>query len=235
MVSNMLSFLQLPKESILRQFIPKQQFYEHGNFNTRERDLFVRGIERITLYAQLKTDNTNIPAYKDGTRSYEEVAILMVELKENKNLDKLAEMIMSLIPYPMILVFEDKKMFSFYGAHQRDNLQDSAKVILERVYQTSFISKEEESIKEFSYIGWAKQTFYTFYEDYIQSIISYNLKIRNIKEAEDNNRLLEEITRIEEEITGLRNQFKREKQFNRKMDINMEIKKLEAKLIEMEE
>lgn len=134
----------------------------------------------------------------------------------------------------MVLVFVYNDMVSFYGAHQRDNLQDSTKIMLEIIYQTDFISKDDEFINEVNYKNLDKQNFYTFYEDYIQSIISYNLKVRNIKETEDAEHLLEEITRIEEEITRLRNQFKREKQFNRKMDLNMKIKKLEAKLKEME-
>lgn len=230
----MLQFLQLPEEAVFKQFVPKKQFYEHGNLNTRERDLFVHGIERITLYAQLKRDNTNISIYQDDNRTYEEIAILLVELKQDKNLDKLAEIIMELIPYPVMLVFVYNRMVSFYGAHQRDNLQDDTKIILETIYQTGFISQDDEFINEISYKYLDKQNFYTFYEDYIQSIISYNLKVRNIKDAEDAEHLLEEITRIEEEITRLRNQFKREKQFNRKMDLNMKIKKLEAKLKEME-
>ena len=229
----MLQFLHLPEETIDNQFIPKKHFYEHGNLNKKEKELFVKVIKRITLYAQLKTEDTNIPIYKDEQKTYEEVAILFVELRVDNHLEKLAKIIMELIPYPMILIFTYNEMVNFVGAHQRDNLQDSTKIILEAVYQTGFISQEDKFMNQIDYKKFDKQNFYTFYEDYIQLIISYNLKIRNVKEAEDNELLLEEIRRLEEEIKRLRNRLKREKQFNRKMDINMKIKILEAKLKKM--
>lgn len=229
----MLAALHLPKECTYKQFVPKKQFYEHGQFTQGEKDLFVHGIERITLYAQLTRDNTNVPPFKDEKQTYEEISVFLVELKKRDQTDKIATLIMEAIPYPMMLIFEYENTYNFYGAHQRDNLHDTDKIILEKVYQTGFI-RLEEIADEISYTKLNKQNLFTVYDDYIQALVTFNLATRNIADTVDNEALLAKIEAIEEEILSLRNQFKRENHFNKKMDLNIQIKQLEKQLQNME-
>src|SRR5699024_6087163 len=112
--------LHVPKESVYKQFIPKQQFYSHGHFTQAEKDIFVKGIERITLYAQLTRDNTNMDTYRDDVKTYEEIAVFLLEIRKTANLDKIARLMMEAIPYPMILIGKYEEQYVFYGAHQRD-------------------------------------------------------------------------------------------------------------------
>src|SRR5699024_10824199 len=229
----MLAALHLPKECTYKQFVPKKQFYEHGQFTQGEKDLFVHGIERITLYAQLTRDNTNVPAFKDEKQDYEEISVFLVELKQERQIDKIAKLMMEAIPYPMVLVFAYEGTYNFYGAHQRDNLHDTDKIILEKIYQTGYI-KLENIAEQVSYPKFNKQNLFTLYDDYMQALIAFNLATRNVKESPDNEALLEEIQAIEEEIELLRNKMKRENHFNKKMDLNIQIKQLEKQLQNME-
>ncbi|GAA4079106.1 DUF4391 domain-containing protein [Amphibacillus indicireducens] len=230
----MLESLNLPKECVYQQFIPKKQFYTHGNLKTTEKNIFTQGIERITLYAQLTRQNTNIPTYKDETRTYEEVSIFLVELRESEAVEKIATLIMEAIPYPIILIGKLNNQYNFFGAHQRDNLVDEQKIILEKVYQTGFVDSDSIFIEQVNYLSLRKSDFFTFYNDYIQAIIKFNLASRNIKQTENSEEVLEQIEMLEHEIATLKGKLKRENHFNKKMELNMKIKKLEKERKQME-
>lgn len=227
--------LNLPKESIYKQFIPKKQFYNHGNFNQTEKNIFIHGIERITLYAQLTRDNTNLDPYKDETKTYEEISIFLVELRIKDDIEKIASLIMESIPYPVILIGKYDEQYNFYGAHQRDNKVDEQKIILERMHQTGFVNSNTTFINQINYKNLSKTNLFTFYDEYIQAIIRLNLESRNIKATGDNAEILKEIERLEEKIILLKNKIKRENHFNKKMELNMKIKRIENKLQQMEE
>ena len=230
----MLESLNLPKECVYKQFIPKKQFYTHGDLKATEKTMFTQGIERITLYAQLTRENTNILPYKDETRTYEEVSIFLVELREIQGSEKIANLIMESIPYPLILIMKFNDQYNYFGAHQRDNLVDEQKIILEKVFQTGIIDSTSIFIEKMNYLGLRKNNFFTFYNDYIQAIIEFNLASRNIKQTENKEATLQKIEMIEEEITTLKGKLKRENHFNKKMELNMKIKRLEKELKQME-
>jgi CRISPR/Cas system endoribonuclease Cas6 (RAMP superfamily) len=233
-----LKLLNLPKESVYKQFIPKKQFYTHGNLKPTERKVFRKVIERMTLYAQLTSENTNISPFKDEERTYEEISVFLVEVREAQDQDikKVATLIMESIPYPIILIMEFSNQYNFVGVHQRDNLVDEEKIILEKVYQTGFISQAAIFIEQINYLNLNKINFFTFYNDYIQAIIEFNLASRNIEQTEKSAAAtLERIEMLEDQITTLKGKLKRESHFNKKMELNMKIKSLEKELKQMED
>lgn len=227
--------LELPKTSIYQQFLPKTQFYQHGEFNQAEKNIFINCIEKITLYAQLTRENTNIDQYKDEERTYEEIAVFFLELRKKENTDRIAKLLMDTIPYPMILIGKYGDKYIFYGANQRDNKVDRTKMIVEDIYNTGFINQESDFIEQINYKNLSKINFYTFYNDYMDVIINFNLEKRNIREVTDKEETLRKIKELEEEKIQLQNKMNGEKQFNRKMDLNIKIKNIEKQLKEMEE
>lgn len=226
--------LGFPKESIYKQFMPKSQFYEHGEFNQAEKNIFIKSIERIILYSQLTRENTNISKYKDENKSYEEIAVFLIELRGKENIDRIAKLVMNTIPYTMILAGKYKNEYIFYGANQRDNKLDDTKIILDKIYNTGFINKESEFIERVKYKNLRKTNFYEFYNDYIDRIISFNLEKRNINQVADKEETLLKIEMLEDKIILLKNKMIKEKQFNRKMDLNIKIKRIEKQLEKME-
>ena len=231
----MIKSLNLPKECVYKQFIPKKQFYTHGKLKPSEKAIFTQEIERITLYAQLTRQNTNIPIFKDETRTYEEISIFLVELRELREMERIARLIMESIPYPIILIVKFEDQYNFFGAHLRDNLVDEQSIILEKVYQTGFLDSNSVFIEQINYLNLSKVDFFTFYNDYIQAIIEFNLASRNIQKTENKEATLQEIEKLEEEITTLKGKLKRENHFNKKMELNMKIKKIEKELKKMED
>lgn len=226
--------LGLPKESIYKQFIPKNQFYEHGEFKKADKRAFIEGIDRITLYSQLTRENTNVDEYKDKERCYEEISIIIVKLRNKFFLDRISKLIMTSIPYPILLIGIYDEEVIFYAAHQRDNKVDKEKIVLENIYSTGFLEMDSHFIKNINYKNLDKQNFYKLYDSYVQEILNYNLEKRNIRANEDKEELLKKISKIENKIQELKQQLKKEKHFNKQMDLNIKIKKLEKRLKNME-
>ena len=222
--------LNLPEACVYKQIMPKKDFYENGDLNKREKDMFVNCIERIILYSQLTRDNTNIDIYKDDDKTYREVSVILVELRKKDNIKTLAKLIMNTIPYSMMLIGKFEEEYDFYGAHIKDNKVDSTKILVEKIYHTGFIDIYESFTEEISYRNLSKVNFYKFYSDYIDAIINFNLEKRNVPNTADNKQMLEKVEKLEEEINLLKNKMKKEKQFNKKMDLNIKLKKLEEQL-----
>src|SRR5699024_9808325 len=109
--------------------------------------------------------------------------------------------------------------YSFYGAHQRDNLVDSSKIILEEIYHTDSIAENHDFIQRIDYKQLNKMNFYQLYDDYIEQLINYNLEKRNIKEVDNQAEILATIEEKEEQIQLLRNKLRKEKHFNKKMEL----------------
>src|SRR5699024_6167228 len=143
----------------------------------------------------------------DETRTYEEISIFLVELRELQEMEKIATVIMESIPYPIILIGKFKDQYNFFGAHQRDNLVDEQKIILEKVYKNGFLDSESKLIEQIKYISLMKNDLFTFYNDYIQSIIEVNLTSRNIQQTENKEATLQKIERLEEEITKFKSKL----------------------------
>ena len=103
------------------------------------------------------------------------------------------------------------------------------------MYHTDFISENHDFIKQLDYKNLNKMNFYQLYDDYIQQLIAYNLEKRNIKQIDNQVELLAAIEEKEEQIQLLRNKLRKEKHFNKKMELNMQIKKIEQELKLMED
>ena len=99
------SFFNIPDESYIGTTIYKKHFYDNATLSSSDKMLFKNNINRITWLYCLKPNLINIAAYKDDERDYPELEVIEVILNKDNKLDRIAEVIMRTIPYPMILVF----------------------------------------------------------------------------------------------------------------------------------
>ena len=138
---------------------------------------------------------------------------------------------MRTIPYPMVLIFRLEGKVKFYVAHQRTNQSDSSKNTIEEFIATDWLESDSALFDKLDIKQMRFANFYALYSDIVDTISIYNLSTfiptdDNITGAEARE-LLTKIEDIEQEITSLRAKLKKESQFNRKMELNIEIKRLE--------
>lgn len=221
--------LNIPDECRINRTVFKKMFYDNIAISKGDKDLFIDSIDKITWIYCLNQDNMNIPAYVTEEREYLEIEIIEVTLSENKGIKRIAEIIMRAIPYPMLLIFSFEGKYHLWAAHQRFSLADNSKVTLEEPVFTEW--QEENSIlwDRLNISKLRYTNFYDMYSDLIDAIAVFNVSKLTDKEinGEDARKLLRSNAEIDSQIAVLRAELKKATEFNRKMEINMKIKKLE--------
>lgn len=223
--------LNIPKSCEIGSAIYKKLFYEKADLSSSDKSLFVDNINKITWLYSMKQDNINVKPYKDDYRDYPEIEVIEVEISKDVKLHRIAEIIMRAIPYPMLLIFKLNDKFKFYMAHQKINQNDSSKNTIEEFIYTDWLDYDSPipyrlDIKQMRFTN-----FYAFYSDLIDAMSIYNASIilsSNINMTGDEARkFTSKVEFIEQEIATLRTKLKKETQFNRRMELNIQIKKQE--------
>ena len=242
-MSKLSEITNIPARCELGSTVFKKFFYENAKLNKSDRELFIRSIDKIKWEYCLKNETLNIKPFKDDIREYSEVEILKIELKIPNKTKRIAEIVMRAIPYPMVLIFQYNNEIQLFTGHQRLNLSDSNKNTLEELIFTDWINLddldeadeklfESLNIKNLSFIN-----FYTFYKDIVDTLIKYNaskLIGEPVNEdADEVKSVYEDLTLIDDEIESIKSKIKKETQFNRRLEMNMQIKELETKKDEL--
>jgi hypothetical protein len=224
-------FLNIPDSCFVGSTIYKKLFYENAHLSSSDKSLFTDTINKVVWLYCLKPETINIPAYKDEVREYPEIEVIEVILNKEYGLNRIAEIIMRTIPYPMLLIFKLEDKIRFYMAHQRTSQSDSSKNTIEEFISTDWLSNDSDLFAKLDIKQMRFTNFYTLYSDIVDAISIYNLSA--IMPTDDTitgdkaRELSAKIEDIEQRIANLRSKLKKESQFNRKMELNIEIKRLE--------
>ena len=142
----LISALCLPAEATVGQRVPKKMLAENltsrGMATSADRKLLHEQIEEVTWVAALKPTNAGIPVYQDEVRSYLELAVLSVRLREGSQLApipakvspsvaRLAELVHRAIPYPVLLVLDDDARLYLSLVHIRWAQKEADKAVLD--------------------------------------------------------------------------------------------------------
>lgn len=237
--------LTIPEECKVNDIIAKDIIFTEGKLKSDDKKIFTNQVKQIRWLYSLKKENTSINHYKKDNKNYSEIEIINIILKEDKKLARIADIIMRIIPYPMILVFEFKDEIRLFVSHQSESLADSSKMTLDEVISTNWIIFDEMDeidkilFKDLQLNNLDYSNFYRFYDSIVQKIIKYNgskyvnhevnVNIDKIKRIND------EIASLESEIKTKKVAIKKETQFNRKIELNIEIKMLEHEIDKLKE
>ena len=207
--------------------ITKKLFYEEGNLTSSDKELFTTDINKIVLEYMFSEDRINIKSYKDEEIECEEIAVIRVRLENDKKYKRICEIIQRAIPYSIILICEFENKVIFNVANKKINKINIDKNTIDEMLYTEWISLDscleadkrffdELDIRKWSYIDLYKSVKYSNDIDELKQ-----LDVDIIKEITD------EIEKLDLEIVSLRNNLKKEAQFNKKVEINIKIKKLQ--------
>jgi hypothetical protein len=237
-------FLDIPAQCELGNVIYKKLFYENMELKKADRDIFIKYVDKIRWCYSLKENNINIKKFQDEKLEYDEIEFINVYLKAPNKLKRLADIIMRTIPYPMVLSFEYGNEIRIFTGHQRINLADSTKNTIEEYIYTDWIDLnnldelDNELFENLKIQNLSFTNFYTFYNDIIEAIIKYNASKLSggssiVLPVEEMKSIYDEIKAIDYEIELIQAKIKKETQFNRIVELNMEIKGLKDKREEL--
>ena len=250
--------LEVPRDCIVDSVIPKKDVFEAAESKTKDKKIFTDIVKQIKWCYNFTEDNIRVDKYVDEVRSYEEVELININLKydnvhkigvgkfkEDDKIDKVAEIIMRFIPYPLILTMQYENELKFYASHIRESKADYDKIVLDgKTRSTNWMDIdnlseiEEDFITKIQFDNLERENFYKFYNNYLEAIVQHdaailaggpvNLPIGEIE------RIYDEISIVEGELKDIENDIKEAENFNDRVELNIKadgIKKKKDKLI----
>jgi hypothetical protein len=210
---------QYPARTLVDKLIPKSKFYSEGGANTRVERLFIEQIESIYWANKLSSATMNIESQED----LREVQIFSVNARVEMLDIEIFRYIDKLIPSPIIfeVYFQDK--VKVIAAYKRLNQADNSKVVIGDYFQTEWLPIERQDLPLFLRLS-------ELYEFLISQLLPNQT---NASSLADKMRLNQEIAQLETRIKQLEQQLKREKQFNRKAELNINLLKLRDEYIQL--
>lgn len=244
--ASVINALAIPKEALLGQRVPKKLLLEQGAPTAADKRQIQDSIEEITWVAALKPTNIGVPAFRDGLREYLEIAVLTVAFRPSAKPLRLTELMHRAIPYPLVLVTVHRDVLNLSLAHKRWSQGEAGKVVIEDVRQTPLVP-DAASPEEVSFLAslaisqLPSLNLFALYSGLLERIAA--LEAARITgtfapphaaaHAAALQSGLEMYSLLKREIALLRAQATKEKQLNRRVQLNLDLKKLESKLADV--
>ena len=235
--------LAIPPEALVEQRVPKKLLLEQGAPTAADKRRIQDGIEEMTWVAALKPTNIGVPAFKDAMREYLEIAVLAVVLRPAAKPPRLVELIHRAIPYPLVLLTDHSDTLSLSLAHKRWSQGEAEKVVIEKVRQVPLHpgapSTEEAAFFASLAVSYLPaRDLFALYAGLLDSMAALEAaritgRFAPPESAERASAMREELdvhARLERDLAILCTRAHKEKQLNRRVELNLEIKRLEADL-----
>ena len=253
--------INVPNAAIVNNIIPKQDIFEATGMNKSDKDYFVRYVKQIRWLYKFDDASVRINPFVNDEKSYLEAELISIKLKKefqeyNHNtgnfhrfdarLDRIVDILLRFIPYPILLCAEFNDEIKFYVSHISESKSDYDKITLDELIYTDWIDVtnldgfDEELIDKLQIDNLDKTNVFTFYDDIVTAIIQYNGSKEVGQEvtlsSDEIQKIMDDIKVLERKIAEIRVAIRREDNFNKKMDYNIQIKELqmEIKLLQEE-
>lgn len=237
-----LAALDLPAGSRVDQRVPKKLLLENGAPTAADKRHINEAIEELMWLAALKPTTIGVPEYRDDLREYLEVAVLRLTLRVTAKATRLVELVHRAVPYPVLLLTEQAERSGLSGAHKRWSQGEAGKTVLEGevvAVELQPALDEERWLTFGEALALGRQpraTLYALYQGWIDALLALHAArvtgaftlANDAAQAASRYKALAEYTRLEGEIARLRAAAANEKQMPRQVELNLELKRVEA-------
>jgi len=241
--------MAIPEVCQLGKRVFKKLFHDNARLGATDKRAFREDIDTIMWRYTLKPTTIPIEAYEDDQREYLEVAVLQVDLKTLNRTGRIAEVIHRTIPYPLVVIFAFGEMCALSLAHKRFSRLEKEVIVAEDLIMTDWIDLSATTPIQDGFLDSIRVAdlphthFFAFYSALVDRVIAldcarltgvYRLQPTAEKPAA-RRECLAACHELETQIAVHKAAIKAESQFNRQVELNLEIKRLEAKLASMAE
>lgn len=199
----------LPTSTEVKKQLPKKAIYAKFNMPTSQREHFDADIARLDIVGMMSSKT--VPALADG-EEVKEIYIVAVELKRKEYDSKNIVLLTNLIHQKMV-----------FALHYEEEVQFA-------IYHTKLITSEWQTSEEAS-LPLLGLNLGAVWENIVTHI--GQIKISEGNSLAEQIKVEEMRTKVKAQIASLTQRLNKEKQFNRQMEINAEIKSLRKQLINL--
>lgn len=214
--------LNFPQTTEFNKRIPKQKFYENITVTPTMRRVFVEQIKTIYWKNKVAPTTVNIAAGQIVT----EVEFFEVKLTKAPLDESVLRQIDKEIPYHIIFLLEYEGKYQAWTAYKEAATSGTNAFKVGNYYHTDWLTEEELPLK-LDGLNIDK-----VYENFVRQIAGDALQTETSDET-----LAETVARdekrkaLEKQITALQTKTRKEKQLNKQVDMNNELKRLKKELM----
>ena len=209
-----------PDSTEFNKRIPKQKFYENIEVSSSLRRVFVEQIKVVYWRNKLAVSTLNIASGENVT----EIEVFEVRLTEPILEETVLRQIDKEIPYHILFVLTCEGKVQAWIGYKEAAVSGSNAFKVNRYYHTEWMSESE---LRFSIDGLNMDAVYENLVRQIAGEILHTNSNESLKESVERD---EERRRFEKQIAALENKIRKEKQPNRRMEMNTELKLLKKQL-----
>ncbi|WP_064198435.1 MULTISPECIES: DUF4391 domain-containing protein [Emticicia] len=209
---------ELPQSTFVNRVIPKNAFDSFTN--QKQKRIFIDDIDKIKWVNKIAKDTVNLEG-----KDVQEIQVFDIQLKKADNIKDIVEVIDKAIPYQIvfILTFGKELMISTSKKHFHPTIED--KSIIDWTFSTNWFSLTEQKY-QFN----LKQSLDFVYADFCQQLTDTKQENKSIDEIVQFNA---QIRDLERQIQQLENKIKKEKQFNLRLTLHLELQELKERLLKL--
>lgn len=211
----------LPKTTEFNKRIPKQKFYENMDISPALKKVFVEQVRIIYWKNKIAASTTNLAAGTDVT----ELEVFEVRLSSPVLDDSLLRQIDKEIPYHILFLLEYQGKYQAWIGYKEAAASGNKAFKVNGYYHTEWLVEDELPLKL------EGLNVDAVYENFVRQIAGDKLKTEAAGES-----LKESVARdeqkqaLQKQIATLQAKIRKEKQLNKQMQMNNELKKLKKEL-----
>ena len=215
----MTAFFDYPKSAAFGRVVPKAKIYEHAGANTALKDFFVREVDQIVWRFKLAPETTNLRA----TKAVAEVQVFGISLKTGKLDGAVLRAIDKAIPFPLIFELTWRGKRKAAAAFKRPSDADSAKWVISDYFATDWVPEDtpREPLPVALDLG-------ALYDRMLTAILP--AAGRGGEDIQTRVHRMEAIRAKMREVERIKARLAREKQFNKRVAINAELRAAKLEL-----
>jgi Domain of unknown function (DUF4391) len=235
--------LGLPSAAWVEQRVPKKLLTEHSAITASDRKLIQDQVDEVQWLAAIKPSNTGVPTYEDAQRTYLELAVISITLRQAtaSQMQRVAELLHRAVPYPVLLIVDAGQTLAMSMAHIRWAQQEAEKTVLDGDVLMATISADQSASDAQSGFLAAlplhKQTrkhLHALVQSWMDTLSAWQavaitgqfVPSTTPQAAAKRREALRLCSALDIKISQLRTQANKEKQMVRQVAANIEIKRL---------
>ena len=216
--------IELPKSTEFNKKIPKQKFYENLEISPALKKIFIEQVDKIIWSNKIASSTTNLA----GGDLVKEIEVFEVFLKSPNLDDELLRHIDRAVPYHIVFILEYQGRYKACISYKEAATSGNRAFKVNSYYYTDWLDKQDLPLKL------EGLTLDAAYENFVRQIAGETLqKMVSDENLKDSVARSEQKELLQRQILALESKIRKEKQLNKQMQINSELKKLKRNLEEL--
>ncbi len=215
---------KFPDSAKFGHVISKSKIYQHAAPTSRVKELFVAQVEKITWAYKLSPATINLPV----SRGVQEIQVFTVSLRTGELSFDVLQTIDKAIPSPILFVLSYNGKYRYTAAYKRPSEADKSKWVISSYFQSEWMKPQMDTdthrLKELPVVLNMKALYEALLKDLIPLQPHRNENFQDLIDR------AEQISKLERKAVKLANRIKKEKQFNRRVELNRMLNELKSEI-----